>query len=106
MISFWFDRLTKTFSLLESILCCFYCSTVHTICVTVITQWGHLLETELNVGMWKQFFNEKIQKPSILHKGSDVCGKQCDCGACPKEMFKTCLSSDLDNIYCPCAIEK
>jgi len=50
------------------------------------------VKTKLNVGMWKQFlkqfFNEKIQKPSILHKGCDVCGKQCDCGAYPKEMLK------------------
>jgi len=46
------------------------------------------VKTKLNEGMWKQFFNEKIQKPSILHKGCDVCGKQCDCGACPKEMLK------------------
>jgi len=36
----------------------------------------------------KQFVNEKIQKPSILHMGCDVCGKQCDCGACPKETLK------------------
>ena len=36
----------------------------------------------------EQFFNEKIQKPSILHKGCDVSGKQCDCEACPKEMLK------------------
>jgi len=38
--------------------------------------------------VFETFFNEKIQKPSILHKGCDVCGKQCDCGACPKEMLK------------------
>ena len=49
-----------------------------------------------------QFFNEKIEKPSILHKCCDVCSKQCNCGACPEEMFKIC--SDLDN--CPYTLER
>ena len=53
--------------------------------------------------MWKQFSNEKLEKP-ILHKGQVVCSKQCDCEACPNEMFKT---TDLDNnIYCPYTLEK
>ncbi|XP_020617732.1 probable Werner syndrome ATP-dependent helicase homolog 1 [Orbicella faveolata] len=49
-----------------------------------------------------QFVNEKIEKPSILHKCCDVCSKQCNCGACPEEMFKIC--SELDN--CPCTLER
>ncbi|XP_068738457.1 putative ATP-dependent DNA helicase Q1 [Montipora capricornis] len=48
------------------------------------------------------FCNEKIKKPSTLHKCCDVCSKQCYCGACPEEMFKIC--SDLDN--CPCTLER
>jgi len=36
----------------------------------------------------KQFFNEKIKKPSILQKGCDMCGKQCDNGACPPKNVK------------------
>jgi len=71
-------------------------------------QGGHLLKTESNVGMWKQLlkqsFNEKVQKPSILHKGCDVRGKQCDCGACPKEMFKVVLI--LAIFYCLCTVER
>lgn len=43
-----------------------------------------------------QFFNEKIEKPSILHKCCDVCSKQCNCGVCPEEMFQ--ISSYLDII--------
>lgn len=49
-----------------------------------------------------QFFNEKIEKPSILHKCCDVCSKQCNCGVCPEEMFQ--ISSDLDN--CLCTLER
>ena len=49
-----------------------------------------------------QFFKEKIKKPSILHKCCDVCSEQCNCGACPEEMFQIC--SDLDN--CPCTLER
>ena len=49
-----------------------------------------------------KFFNEKIEKPSILHKCCDVCSKQCNCGACPEEMFQ--ISSDLDS--CPCTLER
>ena len=49
-----------------------------------------------------QFFNEKIEKPPILHKCCDVCSKQCNCGVCPEEMFQ--ISSDLDN--CLCTLER
>ena len=31
-----------------------------------------------------------------------MCSKQCDCGACPEEMFTIC--SDFEN--CPCTLEK
>ena len=50
-----------------------------------------------------QFFNEKIEKPSILHKCCDVCIKQCNCGVCREEMFQ--ITSDLDN-NCLCTLER
>ena len=40
--------------------------------------------------MVETVLNKKIETP-ILYEGCAVCGKQCDCGACPNEMFKTVL---------------
>ena len=62
------------------------------------------VKTKINCrhGEILQFFNEKIEKPPILHKCCDVCSKQCNCGACPEEMFTICF--ELDN--CPCTLER
>ena len=42
------------------------------------------------LAMMETVLNKKIETP-ILQEGCAVCSKQCDCGACPNEMFKTIL---------------
>lgn len=46
-----------------------------------------------------QFFNEKIEKPSILHKCCDVFSKQCDCGARPEEMLRSVLILTIVHVF-------
>lgn len=39
------------------------------------------------------FFGEKSKRPPILHQCCDVCSNKCDCGSCPKEIFRETSSN-------------